>query len=110
MYKEALEVIDNKLKHKTPYEKTAHMLKYYRYLKEGKEINDKQRNIIELVDQALKTIENDRYYEIIENLYKKGYTYEKTRNVMGIDKATVYRQRKRLIKTLSVVIYGDEAL
>ena len=108
--KEAVEVIENILKDKTPYEKTLHILKCYKDLKKGKEINEKYRSVISVIDKVLDLIKDDKYIDIIKCLYIDGCDYEETAIKLGMDKKTVYRQRRRIIKRISVIIYGDRAL
>lgn len=107
---EALEIVENVLENRTPYEKVVYLLKTYRDLKIGEVINEEYRSVIGFMDKALKLIEDDEYIDIIKNLYVNGYTYDHTQEKLGIDKSTLYRQRRRIIRRLAIIIYGDRAL
>lgn len=107
---EALEIIETVLKNRTPYEKVVYLLKTYKDLNSGKEINDEYRKVIGFMDKAISFIENDEYIDIIKCLYVDGLTYDETAELIKMDKRTLYRQRRRLIKRLAIIIYGDRAL
>ena len=107
---EAIEIVENVLSKRKPYDKVAYLLKCYADLKNGKALNPEYRSVLDLLDQAIAMIQNDEYIEVLNCLYLKGYSYEQTAETLGIDKKTVYRQRKRLIKRLAIIIYGDRAL
>ncbi|WP_296880183.1 hypothetical protein [Thomasclavelia sp.] len=107
---QALEIIENVLKNRSPYEKVAYLLSTYKDLKNGIAINENYREVLTIIDKALDLIEDDEYISVIKCLYIEGLTYEKTAEKTGMDKKTVYRQRRRLIKRLAIIIYGDRAL
>ncbi|WP_373220478.1 hypothetical protein [Thomasclavelia ramosa] len=107
---EALEIVETVLKNRTPYEKVVYLLKTYRDLKIGKEINKEYRSVIAFMDRVIDLIKDDEYIGVITNLYVNGYTYERTQEDLGIDKSTLYRQRRRIIRRLAIIIYGDRAL
>lgn len=107
---EALEIVESVLKNRKPYEKVVYLLNTYRDLKIGKELNEHYRNVIGFMDKAFYLIKDDEYIDIIKNLYIDGLTYEETQEKLGVDKSTLYRQRRRIIKRLAIIIYGDRAL
>lgn len=107
---EALDIVETVLKNRTPYEKVVYLLKTYRDLNNGKKINNEYRSVISFIDKAINLIEDDEYIDIIKCLYVDGLTYDKTAELIKMDKRTLYRQRRRLIKRLAIVIYGDRAL
>ena len=107
---EAKEIIYNILPNKKAYAKTVYLLSNYKDLKNGASIINNSRHILKLLDQAIEFIKDDDYFKIIELLYIQGETVEKTAEKINADIKTVYRQRKRLIKRISIIIYGDEAL
>lgn len=49
---EALEIVETVLKNRTPYEKVVYLLKTYRDLKIGKEINKEYRSVIAFMDRV----------------------------------------------------------
>jgi hypothetical protein len=107
---EAIAIIEGVLKDRSSYEKTVYLLKCYKDLKLGREINENDRSVLHLIDRAIDLIADDEYIDIIKYMYVKGYTYEKTAEAIGMDKRTLYRQRRRLIKRIAIIIYGDKAL
>ena len=107
---EALEIVETVLKNRTPYEKVVYLLKTYKDLNSGKKINEEYRNVIGFIDKAINLIADDEYIDIIKCLYVDGLTYDETAELIQMDKRTLYRQRRRLIKRLAIIIYGDRAL
>lgn len=107
---EGIEIVEKVLGNRSAYEKTVYLLKYYKDLKQGKRINEKYRSVLTLMDETIELIEDDQYVDIIKDLYIHGLTYEQIADKMGMDKKTVYRQRRRLIKRISIILYGDRAL
>ena len=107
---EAIGIIENILENRSAYEKTVYLLKCYKDLKQGKEINDSNRNVLKLIDKVIDMLKDDENIDIIKYLYIEGYTYEQTAEAIGMEKTTLYRQRRRLIKRIAIILYGDEAL
>lgn len=107
---EILEVIMNVLPNRSAYEKTLYLLKNYRDMKNGAQISNVPRCMLNLMERALNMIKDDEYIGIIQALYIEGKSTEETETLLKIDRRTLYRQRRRLIKRLAVIIYGDEAL
>ncbi|MBU2701674.1 hypothetical protein Ga0466249_002793 [Sporomusaceae bacterium BoRhaA] len=65
---------------------------------------------IEEIDTALKEIENEEYYPIIELQYFKGMSQEQVAQQLHCDKVTIWRNRKLLINKLNYSLYGADAL
>ena len=103
-------IVKNILVNRSAYDKTVYLLKSYRDLKNGLKINNNYSSVIDLLNSAIELISDDDYINIIKYFYIEGKSIEKTAELMGIDTKTLYRQRKRLVKRLSVILYGDEAL
>lgn len=69
-------------------------------------------NFIKLIDNALKTIEKDPYYEVIEKCYfegKKHYVVSKEW-ATPINETTVGRNKNRLVKKLSIYLFSDDVI
>lgn len=107
---EAKDIVENIMKDRTAYEKAVYLLKSYKDLKQGKVINENNRSVLSLMDNVISILDDDESIDIIKYLYVKGYTYEQTAEAIGMDKRSLYRQRRRLIKRIAIIIYGDEAL
>lgn len=70
------------------------------------------QNFITIIDKALKAIENDPYYKIIEMYYFMGLklsVISKSWDI-GIDEATISRNKSRLVKQLSIYLFSDEVI
>lgn len=69
-------------------------------------------NFIKLIDNALKTIKGDPYYEVIEKCYFDGKKHSAVANewVTPIDETTIGRNKNRLIKKLSIYLFSDDVI
>ena len=80
------------------------------------EIKDKMAAIardeheVGMIDNALTVIIDDYYYDTIEAKYFRGEKDEDVAENICCDPATVRRNRNRLVKQLSVMLYGAQAL
>lgn len=92
------------------YNRTEYILSIYRDLKNGAEIIDASRSVIKLIDEAIEVISDDPYIDLITYIYKDGKKIEEIAELTNMDERTIYRHKKRLIKRLAVIFYGDEAL
>ncbi len=106
---ESIEIIKNILPGESAYKKTLYLLYNYRDMENGKKIDERQRGTLDIIDKAIELISDDPYIEIIRMLVK-GKKVTEIAEKMNMDKANVYRNRKRLIKRISIIIYGDAAL
>jgi beta-lactamase class D len=77
---------------------------------------DLERNNFEVkrIDKALLNISDDEYYEIIKLKYFGAKNVQKNdeeiAQILYCDKSTVSRNKNRLIKRLSVLLFGAEAI
>ena len=65
---------------------------------------------IETIDRAMKFIEADQYVKVISCLYFEGKTIAQTCDDVSCDRATVFRQKARLLQRLATFLYGSDAL
>ena len=63
---------------------------------------------IDLIDEALKGISHDPYYDIIPMKYFSGFTHEQIAEHFDVQPAAISKQRKRLINQLRGVIFSDD--
>jgi DNA-directed RNA polymerase specialized sigma subunit len=87
---------------------------------EGEKLEEKIHNIeiaiedtkqyIKIIDDALKTLKNDRFYEIIPMKYFEGMSHEEIGFEFEVDTATITRNKNRLVKRLSIQFFPDEVL
>lgn len=65
---------------------------------------------IDEIDTALDIVRTDEYFKIIEMNYFDGMKQNEISEILHCDKATVYRNKKRLIETMSVSLFGADAV
>lgn len=65
---------------------------------------------VEKIEWAMKSIAGDEYADIIPLIYFKQMRVEDVANEMKCDKATLYRNRNRLLETLKLKFFGAKAL
>lgn len=106
---EAKEILKNILPNKNPCERTLYMICNYRDLKKGAEINEEDREIAKMIEKAVEMIGDDKYIDIVK-MMMQGEKPEEIAYKIPIERNSVYKQRRRLIKRLSVIIFGDKAL
>jgi RNA polymerase sigma factor (sigma-70 family) len=68
------------------------------------------KHYIKIIDDALKTLKNDRFYKIIPMKYFEGKTQEEIGFELEVDTATITRNKNRLVKRLSIQFFPDEVL
>lgn len=107
---DAKEIIKRIQPNRKAYNRTEYILSIYRDLKKGAEIIEASRSVIDLIDEAIKIIADDPYIDLISYIYKDGKKIEEIAEITNLDERTIYRHKKRLIKRLAVIFYGDEAL
>lgn len=61
-----------------------------------------------LIEKALKHIENDPYFEIIELKYFKRWTHEQIAEYFDVDVSVISKRRKKLIDKLRPIIFSDD--
>jgi len=65
---------------------------------------------IECVEKALTAIEADAYYETVNGKYIDGRSDEQIAEAVPCDYTTVWRNRKRLVQKVAVMLYGAQAV
>lgn len=93
---------------KTAFQKTEELLKNYNILKRSKEQTTKK--MITKLNEALKEIKDDQYYEIITMTYFGNQTREYIAEYFDTTTTTVTRNKNRLINKLKMMIFSDEAI
>lgn len=88
------------------FKKTEKVLYEYSDWKEsdGKET----RKLVKQIEKALKKIEAEPYYELIELKYFKGWTHERIAEYFDVDEKAIRYQRQKLIERLRPIIFSDE--
>lgn len=86
--------------------------------KENEAIESLKRSIetterfIKLIDNALETIANDPYFEVVKMHYFKGMKYAAIADSwpVTIDESTICRNKNRLVKKMSIYLFSDEVI
>ena len=88
------------------FKKTEKVLYEYTDWKDadGKET----KKLVKQIEKALKRIETDPYYDLIELKYFKGWTHERIAEYFDIDEKAVRYHRQKLIERLRPIIFSDE--
>ena len=92
---------------KTAEEKTEELLRHYNYF-----LASKKPELIKIVgeiDDALRAIENDPFYPLIPMYYFSGESREDIAGYFDVSARTITRQRKRIIKLLSTILFPKGA-
>lgn len=67
-------------------------------------------NVVEMTERALKEIEDDKYYKIIELKYFEEMTLEYAAGKFNVDITTIKRNKNRLINRLRALIFSDNVI
>lgn len=92
----------------SPYEKTENLLYHYNVFKNANEDNTQTKKIVENIDRALKMINDDYYFDIIQMLFFDKLSREQVAEHMNTSVTTISRNKKRLVESLSVILFSDE--
>ena len=68
------------------------------------------KNYIDVIDNALDSIKDDRYYDIIRLKYFEGLVHEEIGDRLFCDSSTISRQKNRLIDALKIRLFSDEVI
>ena len=67
-------------------------------------------NVVNMVERALDTIRNDKYYNIIEMKYFEDLTFENIAEKLNISVRTAKRHKNFMIRQLQIIIFSDDVL
>ena len=89
-------------------QKTIDLLERY----EGFKLSDKPytRKVVAQIDSALSMIRSDTYYQIIPMYYFEHLTIFEISEHFHVSEKTITRNRKRLIRQLSSVLFSDDVI
>ena len=91
---------------KTPQQKTEELLKNYNaFSLSGEPAAEK---MILQIEAALHMISEDPYYSVITMYYIEGLTREDIADTLNTSVTTVSRNKTRLLKRLSAVLFSDD--
>ena len=68
------------------------------------------KNVVNMVERALGTIRNNKYYDIIEMKYFDDLTFEHISEKLNISVITAKRYKNKMIRQLQLVIFSDDVI
>jgi RNA polymerase sigma factor (sigma-70 family) len=68
------------------------------------------RSFIKIIDDAIATLKDDKYFDLIELRYFKGRSREDIAEHFDCDVSTVNRNKNRLINLLQIRLFSDEVI
>ena len=99
---------------KKAFKKTEEVLRNYHKYKEAvaadKEGTIKTQKLIRVIQTAMRSIEDDPYYEIITMFYFENETRENIAEYFDCDVKTITRNKRRLINKIKLIIFSDESI
>ena len=99
---------------KSAFKKTEELLRcYHKYLaaiETHPEDTVKTQKLIKILEKALKTIEDDPYYSVIEMVYFEHKTREEVADFYDVEVKTVTRNKNRLINNIKVIVFSDKTI
>lgn len=70
--------------------------------------SDETRKFCELIERALKKVEGDPYYELIELKYFERWTHERIAEYFDVDVSVISKRRTKLIDKLRPIIFSED--
>lgn len=67
-------------------------------------------NVVNMVERALDTIRNNKYYDIIEMKYFDELTFEHISEKLDISVITAKRYKNKMIRQLQLIIFSDDVI
>lgn len=94
---------------KTATEKLEELLRNYPTFKK---IDDKEYTVklVHKVDDAMRTIEGDPYFDVIRLFYFEDQTRESIALDYGCTETTISRNKTRLLNRLKTILFSDEVI
>lgn len=94
---------------KTAFQKTEELLRNYNTFKTIDD-QDYTKKIVKKIDEALKSIEDDIYYDIIPMSYFDDRTREDIAEHFNTSCKTISRNKGRLVNLLKVKLFSDDVI
>lgn len=88
------------------YQKCEELLRNYEMLRASDEENAKR--LVKKIDNALLSIQNDTYYEVVIKYYIKGISRDMIAEMYNTTGTTISRNKHRLVETLTKILFTDE--
>lgn len=94
----------------TAYEKTEQLLKNYPELKKCYSERGMAKKLVDIVDNSLKQLYDDLYYDIIPMVYFENQSREAVAEYFDTTVTTISRNKKRLVERLQWLIFADDVI
>jgi len=94
---------------KSAIEKLEYLLRCYPTFKNVKGKEDTAK-IVKKVEEAMETIKDDPYYDVIRLFYFEDRTRESIALDYGCTETTISRNKKRLLEKLKTILFSDEVI
>lgn len=94
----------------TAFQKTEQILRNYNELKKSYSEDGTAKKFVDIIDNALKELESDLYYEIIPMMYFENETREAIAEYFNTTVTTISRNKRRLINKLKYLIFADDVI
>ena len=91
---------------RTRYQKTEDILKNFNQFKKSNQPFAKE--LVEKVEDALASLKDDKYFEIIPLFYFQKRTRENIAEIFDTSTTTISRNKNRLVNKISIVLFADE--
>ena len=94
---------------RTATEKLEELLRNYPVFRK---ITDKEYTVklVQAVDDAIETLKDDPYCDVIRRFYFEGQTRESIALDYGCTETTISRNKTRLLNKLKVILFSDEVI
>lgn len=93
---------------KTAYQKTEELLRNYNTFKESDQ--PYTQKLVTKIDDALQSIKDDIYYDVIPLIYFEDETRENVADHFRTTVTTISRNKVRLVNKLKVVLFSDDVI
>ena len=97
---------DNK---RTAIEKLEELLRNYPIFKTIKDKKDTVK-LVAKIDEALETVKNDPYYDVIKMFYFENLTREYIAAEFNTSVTTISRNKTKLLNQLKVMLFSDDVI
>lgn len=94
----------------TAFQKTEQILRNYNELKKSYSETGTAKKFVDIVDNALKEIFDDIYYEIIPMMYFENQSRESIAEYFNTTVTTISRNKRRLVNKLKYLIFADDVI
>lgn len=94
----------------TAYQKTEQILRSYNDMKKSHSEKGTAEKFVIIIENALKSLYNEDYYDIIPMTYFEGKSREEVAEYFDTTTTTISRNKRRLVERLSVLIFADDVI